>query len=90
MKEEKSMAEKKTNQTAVKCPLCNLPFEDGQTGNFLAGKFYHQECMRLNERLTNAKGQLGEKSLLTRFKKAQEKKPEETTATPPVGEGKPA
>lgn len=78
------MAERpeKKNQTAAKCPLCLLPFEDGQTGNFLGGKFYHGDCMRKYERLTNAKGQLGEKSLMSRFRKAQEGKPEGTTASP--------
>jgi hypothetical protein len=69
----------------IKCPLCNLPFEDGDTGGFLGGRVYHIDCLRLNERLTNSKGQLGEKSLMNRFKAAQ-RKTSETQVTPPVSE----
>ncbi len=75
------MSEKK-QQTAIKCPLCNLSFEDGQTGYVLGGKVYHPACMKLNERLTNGKGQLGEKSLLNQFRKAQEKESEEPQEQP--------
>jgi hypothetical protein len=59
----------------VKCPLCNLGFETGDVAWVVDGRMYHPRCLLLNEKLTNAKGQLGEKSLLWQYRKVREKKP---------------
>jgi hypothetical protein len=72
-------------QKAIVCPLCKLPFETGDIGHFIDGKVYHPGCLTLNEKLTNSKGQLGEKSLVNRFNAARTKpKQAETPAVPPA------
>jgi hypothetical protein len=72
-------------QRTIICPLCKLPFETGDVGHFIDGKIYHPGCLTLNEKLTNSKGQLGEKSLINRFIAAK-KKPNKVETIPPTDE----
>jgi hypothetical protein len=73
-------------QRTIICPLCKLPFETGDVGHFVDGKVYHPGCLTLNEKLTNSKGQLGEKSLMSRFVAAKKKPKVEPPRLPPTDE----